>query len=149
MSFICFYAIKGKKSLIWWVGLLVSKVRLVYVPNKYMRVHKQSRETWNRKSSHEKYIYEKSQNRNRNWNSLDMFFSNKCIMAYQQYPQIFCGQIQPVLDLEWFRERYLVCPAVDNLKMCLQLLLLLEKDSSFDVVQNTTQGYCFQLGLHN
>ena len=32
------------------------------------------------------------------------------------------------------------------LKMCLQLLLWLEKDSSFDVVQNTMQGYCLPVG---
>ena len=34
-------------------------------------------------------------------------------------------------------------------KMCLQLLLLLEKDSSIVIVQNTTQCYCFQLGPHS
>ena len=32
------------------------------------------------------------------------------------------------------------------LKMCLQLLLWLEKDSSFDVVQNTMQGYRHPVG---
>ena len=32
------------------------------------------------------------------------------------------------------------------LKMCLQLLLWLEKDSSFDVVQHTMQGYCLPVG---
>ena len=32
------------------------------------------------------------------------------------------------------------------LKMCLQLLLWLEKDSSFDVVQNTMQGYRLPVG---
>ena len=32
------------------------------------------------------------------------------------------------------------------LKMCLQLLLWFEKDSSFDVVQNTMQGYRLPVG---
>ena len=35
------------------------------------------------------------------------------------------------------------------LKVCLQLMLLLEKDSSFDVVQNAMKGYRFPAGIQS
>ena len=51
-----------------------------------------------------------------------------------------CGQSQPVWEL--FCEKYSEISAVDHWKpVHLQLLMLLERDSSFDVVQNPMQGY--------
>ena len=80
----------------------------------------------------------------------------------KKYPQIFCGQIKELKwlmtnltpwsdpDVVWviLRKMFWVF-CCRPLKFCLQLLLLLEKDSSFNAVQNTTQGYCFQLVLDN
>ena len=91
------------------------------------------------------------------WNfwAMCLLSSNQCIMAFQKYQQNFLWS-EPVgfrailKNMLWvFCYRPIEVVYINSmyrtLKMCLQLLLMLEKGSSFDIVQNTMQGYGLQV----